>query len=155
MPMKFGPATRKPIAASNPTESPATAPAVLNRRQKIESTITGKFAEAATAIPKSARIAAFEAGPSLIAIRMETAPMARAAMRATSTVSPGLRSTPLCTTFIQKSCAKEVDALIISPATTARIVAKATAETTARKASPPSACASNGPLMLVPPWVTM
>src|SRR6266536_5746289 len=131
--MTFGPATISPTVASRPTVIPATAPAVLNRRQKIESASTGKFAEAATAIPKVARIKTFDAGPSAIAIRTDTAPTARAAIRATRTLSPDFRSTPRWTTFVQKSWAKEVGALIMSPATTARMVAKATADTTARK----------------------
>jgi hypothetical protein len=35
------------------------------------------------------------------------------------------------------SCAKDADAVIVRPATTARIVAKATAEMTPRSNSPP------------------
>ena len=58
-------------------------------------------------------------------------------------------------TFVQKSCAKEVDALMVSPATTARIVAKAMAEMKAKKTLPASACASSGALMLVPPFLAM
>jgi hypothetical protein len=44
-----------------------------------------------------------------------------------------------------------VEALIVSPATTARMVANATAEMNAKKTSPPRACASAGALMLMPP----
>ena len=36
----------------NPVASPATAPLVLNRRQKSDNTITGKFAEAAIALSR-------------------------------------------------------------------------------------------------------
>ena len=41
---------------------------------------------------------------------------------------------------------------MVNPATTARIVANATAEMKAKKTSPASACASNGALMLMPPF---
>ena len=40
---------------------------------------------------------------------------------------------------------------MVRPATTARMVAKAMAEMKAKKTSPPSAWASRGALMLVPP----
>ena len=82
-----------PIEASSPTASPATAPAVLNRRQKIDSTITGRFADAATANASATRNATFAVGPSTMAIAIATAPTTNAEMRATSTSSPGLRST--------------------------------------------------------------
>src|SRR5262249_26027958 len=45
---------------------------------------------------------------------------------------------------------REVEALIVSPATTARIVANAIAEMTAKKMFPAIACASSGALLLVP-----
>src|ERR1017187_1155504 len=77
--MRFGPAAISPTVANRPTVIPAMAPTVLNRRQKIENTSTGKFAEAATAIPKVARIKTFDAGPIAIAIRIAIAPTARAA----------------------------------------------------------------------------
>src|SRR5450755_257055 len=142
-----------PIEASKPTPSPTTAPAVLNLRQKIESTSTGKFADAATAKASATRNATFAVGPSKIAIEIATAPTTKAEMRATSTSSPGLRSTPLWITLVQKSWEKEVVALMVRPATTARMVAKAMAEMKAKKIGPARALASSGALMLVPPWV--
>jgi hypothetical protein len=57
------------------------------------------------------------------------------------------------------SCATLAEAPMASPATTARIVAKATAETTANRivpptlpAPPPSACASSGVAPLPAAW---
>ena len=50
------------MEASNPTESPVTAPAVLNRRQKMDNTITGKFADAATAKASATRNATLAVG---------------------------------------------------------------------------------------------
>ena len=44
--------------------------------------------------------------------------------------------------------ANEVEALMVRPDTTARMVAKATAQMKAKKISPPSRSASNGALML-------
>ena len=46
---------------------------------------------------------------------------------------------------------KEVVALIVSPATTARMVANAIAEMNAKKIDPAKALASSGALMFVPP----
>src|SRR5205807_7045938 len=135
-----------PIDATSPVASPVTAPTVLNRFQKIESTITGRLAEAATANARATRKATFAVGPRRIAIVMATAPTTKAEIRATSTSSPGLRSTPRWTTLVQKSWAKEVEALMVRPATTAKIVAKAMAEMKAKKILPANACASSGAL---------
>ena len=41
---------------------------------------------------------------------------------------------------------------MVNPATTARIVANATAEMNAKKTSPAKACANSGALMLMPPF---
>ena len=49
------------------------------------------------------------------------------------------------------SCAKEADAVMVSPATTARIVAKATAEITANRMTPPSSKANSGAAEFCPP----
>ena len=51
-----------------------TAPAVLNRLQKIDSTMTGRFADAATANASATRNATFAVGPSTIAIPIAIAP---------------------------------------------------------------------------------
>ena len=58
-------------------------------------------------------------------------------------------------TFVQKSCENDVVALIVRPATTARIVANAIAEMNAKKTAPARACASSGALMFVPPCALM
>ena len=73
-------------------------------------------------------------------------------MRATFTSSPGARSVPRWMTFVQKSCAKDVEAEMVSPATTARMVANAMAATKPKKTSPPRCCARMGALMFVPPF---
>ena len=44
---------------------------------------------------------------------------------------------------------------MVSPATTARIVAKATAEMKAKNTSPARTCASRGALMFVPPFAVI
>ena len=126
----------RPIEANSPTASPVTAPTVLNRRQKMDKTMTGKFPDAATAKASATRNATLAVGPSRMAMKIATAPTPKAEIRATSTSSPGLRSTPLWTTLVQKSCEKEVVALMVSPATTAKMVAKAMAEMNAKKIFP-------------------
>jgi hypothetical protein len=118
-------------------------------------TITGRLADAATAKARATRNATLKVGPSTIAIVMDAAPTTNAVIRATRTSSPGERSVPLWSTLVQKSCAKEVEALIVSPATTARMVAKAMDEMKAKNRSPARRWASSGALMLVPPCVLM
>ena len=49
------------------------------------------------------------------------------------------------------SCAKDADAVIVSPATTARMVAKATPEMIPSSAVPPSSKASSGAAALTAP----
>ena len=49
------------------------------------------------------------------------------------------RDFPRRSTFAYTSCANDADAVIVSPATTARIVANATAEIRPSSSSPPSA----------------
>ena len=80
-----------------------------------------------------------------------TAPTTKAEIRATQNFLARLALRPLWITLVQKSCANEVDALMVKPATTARIVANAIAEMNAKKTFPARACASSGALMLVPP----
>ena len=94
MAIKLGLTRIKPIEASRPTARPATAPVVLNLRQKIDSTITGRFAEAATAKAKATRNATLAVGPRRMAMLMAIAPTTKAEIRATRTSSPGFRSTP-------------------------------------------------------------
>ena len=75
--------------------------------------------------------------------------MPTAAIFATQTSSFS-ESWPSRTTFDQMSCATAPDADSTRPATTARIVAKATPEMKPRKNSPPSASARWGGAMLPP-----
>jgi len=57
--------------------------------------------------------------------------------------------------LVQKSWAKEVDALMVRPATPTRMVANAMAEMKAKKMLPANAWARRGALRLVPPCVEM
>src|SRR5690349_6517792 len=101
------------------------APAVLNRFQNRLNSSAGRFAEAATAKASATRNAmlSFCAG---IASAIDTAPIPTAANRATrsSDFSDGFS---LAITFAYRSCAKDDADVSVSPATTARIVANATA----------------------------
>ena len=74
--------------------------------------------------------------PPRMAMKMASTPMPSAATRATHTSSCS-ESRPLRITFDHRSCAIAPEAEMTSPATTARIVASATADTMARKSSPP------------------
>src|SRR5215470_3191699 len=76
--IRLGLITMRPIDAIRPTASPVTALAVLNRRQKIDSTMTGRFADAATANVNATRNATFAVGPSAIAIIIAIAPTTNA-----------------------------------------------------------------------------
>ena len=63
--------------------------------------------------------------------------------RATLT-SSSAEALPSFSTELYTSWAKEADAVMVRPATTARMVAKATPEITPMNTGPPSASASNG-----------
>src|SRR5436305_9511238 len=124
MAIKLGLTRIKPIEASKPTARPATAPVVLNLRQKIDSTITGKFAEAATAKDKATRNATLAVGPRRMAMLMAIAPTTKAEIRATRTSSPGFRSISRRITLVRKSWVKVVEGLLVSTAPTARMATK-------------------------------
>jgi len=66
-----------------------------------------------------------------------TTPTTSAVRRATRTSESGA-VLPLFSTLAYTSCAKEADAVMVRPATTARMVAKAMAETRPSSISPPS-----------------
>ena len=117
-------------------------PAVLKRRQKSVRTIDGTLALAATAKARPTRNATFSDFRAM-ARTIESAPITPAVIRATRTCSRS-SSFPPFTTFSQMSWAKAADEAMVRPATTARIVAKAMAETNERKISPPSASARSG-----------
>src|SRR3712207_5914534 len=111
------------------------APRVLNRRQNRLYRIEGKFADAATANARATRKAmlSFWLG---IANAIAMPPMTKAAIRATLT-SWCSETLPCLKTLAYRSCAT-LEALVrVSPATTARIVAKPTAEMSARRTAPP------------------
>lgn len=76
--MMLGPMMIKRIDATKPVPNPHTAPRVVNRFQNKDRTITGKFAEAATAKASATRKATLAFGPSRIAIAMATAPTTNA-----------------------------------------------------------------------------
>src|SRR5690606_34978364 len=113
-----------------------SAPVVLNRFQNSEYRIVGRFADAATANASATRNATFwlrARMPAAIAMR----PMTIAVRRATRTSASG-DATPRLRTLAYTSWANDADAVIVSPATTARIVANAIAEMTPSMNSPPS-----------------
>ena len=70
-------------------------------------------------------------------------PMTTEVMRATLTSVSGL-AWPFLRISLYTSWAKDADAVIVRPATTARMVAKATPEMMPMKTSPPSSRASSG-----------
>ena len=133
----FGDRTISPIAETTPTTTPVTAPVVLNRRQVSASSSAGKFALAAIANARPTMNETFRPSPPITAIAIAIRPIDAAAMRATTTSSFS-ESRPLRTMLDQMSCATAPDADSTSPATTARIVAKATPAITARNRSPPN-----------------
>src|SRR5260370_20219379 len=153
--MMLGLTTINTSELNRPVARPHHQPFVVNRFQKIDRTSAGRLADAATAKARATKNATLKVGPSTMAIAIDAAPTVNAVIRATRTSSPGERSVPLCSTLVQKSCAKEVDALIVSPATTASMVAKAMDEMKAKNTSPARRWASSGALMLVPPCVLL
>src|SRR4051794_24964393 len=108
---------------------PHVAPLVLNRFQNNENRITGRFADAAIANAMATRKATFNdcAG---MASAMATAPMQTAAIRPTRTSCLSV-TWPFLITLEYRSWASDEDAARVRPATTARMVANATAAITA------------------------
>ena len=97
----------------------------------------GKFALAAMQNARPTSAETLNPAPPAIASTIASAPTATAASFATQTSSRSETSRPLRTTLLHRSWATAPEAEITRPATTARIVASATAEITARKISPP------------------
>ena len=131
-----------------PVSMLATAPAVLNRRQKIARTSAGKFPLAAIANASDTMNATFwplNVMPSSTAAtpRMTVAPRATL-----SSSSPD--ALPRFTTLTQRSCDRADAPARARPATTARIVANATAAMKPRNGVPPMNSASSGAAMLPP-----
>ena len=125
------------IAETTPRTTPQTAPTVLNRCHVRASSSAGKLALAAIAKARPTMNDTFRPDPPMTAMMMAMMPMDAAATRATHTSSCS-ESRPLRMMLDQMSCATAPDALSTSPATTARMVAKATPAMTARKRSPPN-----------------
>ncbi len=158
--MRFGDTSTSPIAVSVPTIMPSTMPPVLQRFQNSVSSTQGKLADDATAKASATRWATFwpfDRMPIVIAM----APTITVAIRAARTCSCcdtwSLRITPT-----YRSCAIAEAAASTSPATTATIVANATAATNARNrlpsiesGPPPTYCASSGPAMLPPASIAL
>ena len=92
--MKSGLTRMSTMLETSPTSKPLTAPVVVKRFQKIEKTMTGRFALAATAKASPTRNATLTDGPSRIAIPIAAAPTTNAVIRATFTSSPGRCSFP-------------------------------------------------------------
>src|SRR5215475_8924656 len=115
MAMMLGLMRIRPMEANNPVASPVTAPTVLKRFQKIENTIAGRLAEAATAKASPTRNATFAVGPKRIAIRIATAGTTNVQSRATSTSAPGLQPASGRISPAQRSRANDVEALMVSP----------------------------------------
>src|SRR6478672_11945727 len=133
---------------------PQVAPLVLNRFQNSENRITGRLADAAMANAIATRKATFNdcAG---MANAIDTAPMQTAEIRPTLTSCLSV-TCPFLITLEYRSCANDDEAASVRPATTARMVAKATAAITASMTAPspvptpPSASASCGAAVLPP-----
>ena len=68
LPMMLGEIAMSTSDEASPVPKPHTAPVVLKRLQKSDSTMTGRFADAATANASATRNATFAVGPSTIAI---------------------------------------------------------------------------------------
>jgi hypothetical protein len=113
-----------------------SAPAVLNRFQNSEYRSVGRLAEAATANASATRNATFWLRARIPAATATT-PTRTAVRRATRTSASGF-AVPRLITLAYTSWANEADAVIVRPATTARIVANAIAEMIPSSSSPPS-----------------
>ena len=123
---------------TSPTVMPTTAPVVVKRRQVSASSSAGKLALAATANVSPVSSCTLKPGPASSASAAPTAPMPTTAIRATRICSASSSAFPRFRTFAHRSWATAPDAASTTPATTARIVANAIAEMTAKKMSPPT-----------------
>jgi len=104
---------------------------LLKRRQNSASSRAGKFALDAKQQARPTIADTLNSSPASSATAIDMTPIATAAMRATYTSSDS-ESRPLRSTLDHRSWAIAPEAEITRPATTARIVASATADTTAR-----------------------
>src|SRR5690348_10838007 len=125
-----------------PPYMPQSVPVVLNRFQNNEYSSVDRLADAANANASATRKATF--WPlARIPPTMASAPTITAVRRATRTSATG-SALPRRKMLAYTSCANEADAVIVNPATTARIVANATAATMPSSTVPPIWKASSG-----------
>ena len=117
-----------------PKAMPVSAPVVLKRRQNSASSSGGKLADAANTNAMLTSTVTLKPEPIAIVPRIAAAPTPIDAIRATLR-SPS--SLPRPRTLRQRSCAIAPALAITRPATTARIVANAAAENSARAIAPP------------------
>ena len=137
-----------PSVSRVPVAMLVTAPAVVQPRQKMQRISAGKLPLAAIANASDTMKATFcplKAMPSTTA----TAPRATVATRATRSSSSGA-GRPCRTTLAHRSCDSAAAPESVSPATTARIVANATAAMNPRNGCPPRYSARSGAAMLPP-----
>ena len=120
-----------------PASMPVIAPVVLNSRHHSASSSAGNVTLEAKQNARPTSTETLNSAPPTSASPIASTPIATAATLATQTSSFS-ESRPLRTTLDHTSCATAPDAEITRPATTARIVASATAEMIARKMSPPA-----------------
>ncbi len=111
--------------------------------------MVGRFALAATANASATRNATFCPLAPMPAM-IETMPITTTVIRATRT-SPLAETCPFLMTLPYTSCAKDAAAVMVRPATTARIVANATAAMIPSRIGPPSSSASRGAAEFTPP----
>ena len=110
-----------------PLSMPTIAPMVLNSRHHSASSSAGNVTLEAKQNARPTSTETLNSAPPTSASAIASTPIAIAAIFATQTSSFS-ESRPLRTTLDHTSCATAPDAEITSPATTARIVASATAE---------------------------
>src|ERR671920_1520320 len=96
--------------------------------------IEGRFADAATAKARATRNAMLRFCDG-IASAIEMPPITKAAILATR-ISSRSEAVPFLATLAYRSCATDDAEVRVRPATTARIVANATAEISARSTAP-------------------
>src|SRR5690606_8267772 len=144
-----GDTTVSATAVIRPRKPPIVAPPVVQSFHSTDMNSTGKLAEAAIAKASDTMKAMFcfsNAIPSTTA----TAPSTRVVMRDTLS-SEAESALPFLNTVAYRSCDTAEAPDRVRPATTARIVANATAEMKPRNTLPPTALARWIAAMLLPP----
>ncbi len=131
-----------------PTIIEACAPRVVNPRQNTASTSAGKLALAAIANARPTMYATFWPLKT-IPSRTDAIPPSTLAARATTNCSCS-GAWPPRTTFTHRSCESAAAPDSVRPATTARMVANATAAMNPRNGVPPNVSARSGAAMLPP-----